>query len=137
MATKKITKFAQRALTQKKHELEKSLLESKDASSINISVWKSNLSEVNDFLDNSSLIEFNEETPVSVEIGTHIKVENLRTNDIREYTVMTRVTADPLNGTISNESPLAQRMLGLKLGNTFKFQDSVGQLDTFKVKSIE
>jgi transcription elongation factor GreA len=135
----KITKKAQETFEAKRHELEKYLshIEKKQGDIITMQIKEKELREIKELLENSEVIEFSEKQPALVIIGTRILLENLRTNDTREYIIMTRSTADPLNGVISNESPLAQKILGLKLGNTFKFKDLGGQEETYKVKEID
>lgn len=98
---------------------------------------RTELFEIEEILNNSFIRSFDEKNPVQVQIGCTIKLENLDTGDKREYTILSRTTADPLKGVISNESPLAQKMLGLKLGNTFKFRNNYGQEESYKVYSIE
>ena len=91
---------------------------------------KDELAEINSILKDSFVRDFDEKNPAQVQIGSVVKLENLITGDKREYTILTRFTSDPLKGVISNESPLAQKMLGLKLGNTFKFRNSYGKEDS-------
>lgn len=98
---------------------------------------KKELAEIDSILNDAFVRPFDGKNPVQVQIGCTVKIENLSSGDKREYKIMTRTTADPLKGVISNESPLAQKILGLKLGNTFKFRDSYGKEDSYKVYSIE
>jgi transcription elongation GreA/GreB family factor len=135
----KITQKAHLALEAKKHQLEKYLasVDRKQGDVISAQLKEKELLEVKEILDESEIIQFSEKQPAVVVIGSRVLLENLRTNDVREYIIMTRATADPLKGVISNESPLAQKILGLKLGNTFKFKDLGGSEETFKVKSID
>ena len=135
----KITPSALKELESKKQELEKHLNSDKNHRSdiLTLQAFDKELSEINQLLAASEVVEFSEKEPVMVMIGAQVSLENLRTGDVRDYVIMTRSTANPLKGVISNESPLAQKILGLKLGNTFKFRDLGGQEDTFKIKSIE
>jgi transcription elongation GreA/GreB family factor len=134
----KIAPRAKDALEAKKHELEKYLskIDKKEGDILSMQLKQKELRDVNEILTNSEVVIFSEKQPAIVLIGTRVLLENLRTNDTREYIIMTRTTADPLKGVISNESPLAQKILGLKLGNTFKFRDLGGQEETYKVKEI-
>jgi transcription elongation factor GreA len=125
----KITKEAKEAIEGKKREFEKNL----KANPENVALQKDIL-EISEFLDTVIMEEENE--PALVKIGSKILVENLSSGDRREYQIMTRHTANPLSGVISNESPLAQRILGLKLGNTFKFIEGSNSEQTFKIKTI-
>ncbi len=99
--------------------------------------YQNELIEIENILDKSFVRSFDEKNPAQVQIGSVVKVESLSTGDKREYTILSRSTANPLKGIISNESPLAQKMLGLKLGNTFKYRNNYGSEESYKICSIE
>jgi len=98
---------------------------------------RAELAEIEEILAASFVRSFDEKNAAEVQIGCTVRLENLFSGDKREYTILSRSTADPLKGVISNESPLAQKMLGLKLGNTFKYRGNYGQEESYKVYSIE
>ena len=52
-----------------------------------------------------------------VKLGCTVTVLNLNTGDIDKFTVVGSLEADPLNGKISNESPLGKAILGMKKGD--------------------
>lgn len=52
----------------------------------------------------------------SVDIGSHIKVEN-NNGDKKEYSIVGSNEADPLNGLISNESPIGSAFMGHRKGD--------------------
>lgn len=135
-----LSKFGYDILSGKQKEL-KALISRKRKPTIEwqreLNGAKTELAEIEAILDKGFVREFDEKNPAQVQIGSTITLENLVTFDKREYTILTRSTADPLKGIISNESPLAQKMLGLKLGNTFKFKNNYGQEETYKIKVIE
>lgn len=135
-----ITKFAQTALKEKQKELKKNIkkAEKKPADfAIQLSSWNSQLKEVEEVLGNEEVVEFGPDKPASVILGTRVTLEDLNTGDKREYIIMTRATSNPLKGVLSNESPIAQKMMGLKLGNTFKFREVGGREESYKIKNIE
>lgn len=135
-----LTQFGYDVLSKKKKELltvisknpKKSIEKQRE-----INAAKNELDEINSILNYAYVRPFDEKNPVQVQIGCTVTLENLSSGDKREYRIMTRTTAEPLRGVISNQSPLAQKMLGLKLGNTFKFKDNFGKENSFKVYSIE
>ncbi len=136
----KITKLALDALKTKKKELEiaaKKEERKKNGDALKLAVFKNQLSEVLSILDEAVLTEFNEKEPASVILGTRVTLEDLANGDKREFIIMSRATANPLKGVISNESPIAQKMMGLKLGNTFKFREIGGLEESYKIKNIE
>lgn len=136
-----VTKLGYELLRQKQQELarlakKKPGRPTKTESQI-IKHYQEELEEVNEVLDKAEVKEFSEKEPQMVRIGSKVVIQNTATGDRSEYLIMTRATANPFKGIVSNESPLAQKLLGLKLGNTFKFKDVHGKEETYKVKSIE
>lgn len=53
----------------------------------------------------------------NVQIGSTVKIEFMDTNEVEEYHIVGSTEADPLNGKISNETPLAIAMLDSKVGD--------------------
>lgn len=136
-----ISPFGFEVLNKRKKELEDLISSKRNDRKIEsqrvINQARSELSEIKSILDNGFVRSFDEKNPAQVQIGSTVLLENLSNNDVREYTILSRSIANPLKGIISNESPLAQKMLGLKLGNTFKFKNHYGQEEVYKIKSIE
>lgn len=130
-----ITPYGHRVLEAKRKELEKCL--KKKSNDLEASISRNKLAEIAAILSAAQVVEFDEKNPASVQIGAKVTLENLANGDRREYTVLSRSTADPLKGVISNEAPLAQKMMGFKLGNTFKFKDIAGIEESFKIVNIE
>jgi len=52
----------------------------------------------------------------SVHIGSTVELEFLDTKEKAQYTIVGSTEADPLNGKVSNETPLAQAILDSKVG---------------------
>jgi transcription elongation factor GreA len=133
-----ITPLAERILLAKKHELSAASEKAeKEKDKLNKAILDSKIQEIDDVLENYELVKFSESNPAKVIIGARVTLENLHNGDRREYTILTRCTAEPLKGVISNESPLAMKMMNLKLGNTFKFKDLAGLEESYKVVTIE
>jgi len=70
-----------------------------------------------------------------VNVGSHVTVEE-EGFDPETYHIVGSAEADPLNGKISNESPIGKALLGAKIGDTVRAETPNGQL-VFKVKKIE
>lgn len=133
-----MTPFGFRALSEKQRELGLAIKRSKKQDSLYNPVYKKQISELDKLLKYSQVIEFDEKSPASVQIGTRVIIENLKTVDRREYTIMSSATANPVKGIISYESPIAEKMMGLKLGNTFKTKDRItGEEEGYKIISID
>lgn len=51
-----------------------------------------------------------------VKVGSQVKLKELDTNNVDDYTIVGTIEADPLNGKLSNQTPLAQAILDHKVG---------------------
>lgn len=69
-----------------------------------------------------------------VVIGSKVKLEYVEDKDIEEYTIVGSKEADPFQNKISNESPIAQAILGLKVGEIVSVESPNGKYD---VKIVE
>jgi len=83
-------------------------------------------------LSQAEIVDSLEETDV-VQVGTTVTIE---TSDGEEetYTVVGRVESDPIEGKISNESPLGSSLLGHSQGDEV---DVLAPGGVFKVKILE
>ena len=52
-----------------------------------------------------------------VKVGSQVEIKELDTNEIDEYTIVGTIEADPLNGKLSNQTPLAQAILDQRVGS--------------------
>jgi len=69
-----------------------------------------------------------------VSIGTKVKIEYVDDNEIEEYSIVGSKEADPFANKISNESPIAKAIMGLKVGNVVSVDSPNGKYD---VKIVE
>ena len=73
--------------------------------------------EIQDILKNAKVIRAGKKTTVS--LGANVKLD-LGGRKV-EYTVVGATEADPLNGKISNESPIGKVIIGKKEGESLEF----------------
>ncbi len=85
--------------------------EAKEAQSLN----EGRIEELKVILDNAVLITGAQKGGI-VSVGSSLKVQAGK--DVREFTIVGAVEADPTTGKISNESPLGAAFLGHKKGDT-------------------
>jgi len=71
--------------------------------------------EVN--LDNVAVISETKGGIQLVKLGCTVTVLNLNTLEVEKFTIVGSLEADPLNGKISNASPLGKAILGMKKGD--------------------
>ena len=69
-----------------------------------------------------------------VSIGNSVKLKYVDDDEIEEYTIVGSKEADPFNNKISNESPIAKAILGLKVGNVVAVESPNGE---YKVEIVE
>lgn len=64
-----------------------------------------------------------------VSIGTKVKLSYVDDGEEEEYSIVGVNEADPFENKISNESPIAQAILGLKVGSTVSVESPNGSYD--------
>jgi transcription elongation factor GreA len=96
--------------------------EAKEAQSFN----EGRISEIEEMIKNAATIEKTINNGGIVQIGSTIEIKNGQIN--REYTIVGSEEADPVNGRISNESPLGMAFLGKKLGDEVEIETPGGKM---------
>jgi len=91
------------------------------------------IEEIEHILLNSDLIKGNK-TVSSVVLGSSVKLKSAG-GKTKEFQVVGTVEADPLNGKISDESPIGQALLGKKVGEEVEIK-TPAETATYKVASI-
>jgi transcription elongation factor GreA len=69
-----------------------------------------------------------------VQLGSVVKLKT-QTGKTKEFKVVGTIEADPLNGKISDESPIGRVLLGKKSGDTVKIQTPI-EATTYKIIDI-
>lgn len=77
------------------------------------------ISELEAILLNVEIIEAPKKGSNKVVLGSTVKLKNGST---KQFQIVGTVEADPLNGKISDESPIGQAMLGKKVGDTVEIK---------------
>lgn len=90
------------------------------------------IAEIEHVLKNAEVISQPKNKDV-VELGNEVE---LKSNDgSKKFTVVGSMEADPLNGKVSNESPIGQALLGKKLGDDVEIK-LPSKTITYKIESI-
>ena len=74
--------------------------------------------ELEIMLNNIEIIDDKQGSVRVAKIGSTVKIEELDTHQIDQFTIVGSVEADPLNGKLSNVTPLAEAILEHKVGQT-------------------
>jgi transcription elongation factor GreA len=89
------------------------------------------ISEIDHILQNVEVIKTSKGA-VKVQLGSKVKLKNGTT---KEFQVVGTVEADPLNGKISDESPIGKALLGKKVGEDVEIK-TPAETSTYKIVSI-
>lgn len=97
--------------------------EAKEAQSLN----EGRIEEIKAVLENAVIIDETFRSEDVVGVGSHIKVESK--NGVAEYSIVGAAESDPLQGFISNESPLGSAFLGHKKGDKVMVKTPKGEVE--------
>ena len=93
------------------------------------------IQKLEEILSNYQIIA--ENAPVDrVRVGVHITISEEGVEENETYHLVGAAEADPVEGRISNESPLGRAMLGAKVGEVVKVNAPNGMIE-FKIVRIE
>ena len=74
------------------------------------------ITELEQMIKNAVIIDESELSVDSVSVGTHVTIQMTGEDETEEYDIVGRTEADPLNGKISDESPVGHALLGRAVG---------------------
>jgi transcription elongation factor GreA len=94
-------------------------------------VLETRIAEIEDILQNAEIISGGKKG----EVGLGSTVELKTDSKTMKYTVVGPVEADPLEGKISNESPIGEALMGKKVGETVVIKTPKGEIE-YEVVSI-
>lgn len=92
---------------------------------------ESRIAEIEDILLNAEVIKNGSKTKVT--LGSKVELKN-DTKTVK-YIIVGPVEADPLEGKISNESPIGQAVFGKKVGDSATITTPKGSV-TYKISNI-
>ncbi len=95
---------------------------------------ESKIAQLEKMIRNAVIIESNGENSDIVELGKKVKFVELPDGDEEEYQIVGSAEADPFEGKISNDSPMAQSLLGKKVGEVVNVNTPGGDIE---VKIVE
>jgi transcription elongation factor GreA len=87
---------------------------------------ESRISEIENILQNAEIIGGGEKGKVG--LGNSVSLKNLDNGKIVKYTMVGAVEANPLEGKISNESPIGVQLMGKKLGEEVEITTPKGAI---------
>lgn len=96
----------------------------------------SKIAELKNIIENAEVIEQTKTDTKVVRIGSHVKVKCLDDGETEEYQIVGSQEVDPMNGRISDDSPIGRALLGQKVNSTVKVEAPMGEI-SFKILVIE
>ena len=93
------------------------------------------IAKLENMLRNAVLIDEEKVDKDIVNLGSIVKVIEVGSKDEEVYTIVGSAETDPLEGKISNESPMGSALLGKKVGDTASVEIPDGTLN-FEIVSI-
>lgn len=95
---------------------------------------ESRIAQLEKMIRNAVIIEDTDDNPNVVTIGKKVKFIELPDGDEETYMIVGSAESDPLEGKISNDSPMAKSLIGKTIGDEVVVQTPGGELN---VKIIE
>ena len=71
---------------------------------------------------NAKVIDEKQLNKEEVNVGSIVKIKDLSVGEVEEYSIVGSAEADPLEGKISNESPVGSKLIGLKVGDQVEIE---------------
>ncbi|GEL66134.1 transcription elongation factor GreA [Marinilactibacillus psychrotolerans] len=87
------------------------------------------ISTVENMLQNAEIIDNSKAKTDEVSLGRSVTFKELPDGIDEEYTIVGKAEADPFSGKISNESPIAQALLGKKVGEIVSIETPGGSME--------
>ena len=87
----------------------------------------SRIAEVENVLANAIIMQENYAKD-EVAHGSTVTIKDLEDGSVEKFTMVGSQETDPINGKISDESPLGKALLGARLGETIKVEAPAGQV---------
>ncbi|TLS39302.1 transcription elongation factor GreA [Pseudalkalibacillus caeni] len=90
---------------------------------------ESRIQSVEKMIRNAVIIEETDTASNEVSIGKSVKFIELPDGDEETYTIVGSAEADPFEGKISNDSPMARSLMGKKIGDKVTVQTPGGDME--------
>lgn len=96
---------------------------------------ESRISQVELMIRNSKIIENSETDPNVVSLGKTVVFQELPDGEEEEYIIVGSAEADPFEGKISNDSPIAKSLIGHEVGQEVSVPTPAGEIQV-KIVSV-
>ncbi|MGN8645590.1 transcription elongation factor GreA [Gracilibacillus sp. HCP3S3_G5_1] len=97
---------------------------------------ESRIVQVENMIRNAVIIKNEDENPDVVSLGRTITFQELPDGEEESYTIVGSAEADPFEGKISNDSPIAKSLLGRSIGEEVVVPTPAGDMNV-KIISVQ
>ncbi|GAB4073360.1 transcription elongation factor GreA [Barrientosiimonas marina] len=97
---------------------------------------ESRIAQVENMIRNAVIIENDTENPDVVTLGKSVTFKELPDGDEETYTIVGSAEADPFEGKISNDSPMAKSLIGKESGSEVTVSTPGGDI-LVKIEKVE
>ncbi|MBM7097182.1 MULTISPECIES: transcription elongation factor GreA [Alteribacter] len=87
------------------------------------------INQLEKMIRNAEIIEADASDSSVVSLGKSVKFKELPDGEEESYQIVGRAEADPMEGKISNDSPMAQSLLGKTIGEKVSVQTPGGEME--------
>ncbi|MBU9720658.1 MULTISPECIES: transcription elongation factor GreA [Bacillaceae] len=87
------------------------------------------INQLEKMIRNAEIISEDNSDPSTVSLGKTVKFKELPDGEEELYTIVGRAEADPMEGKISNDSPMAQSLMGKKVGEKVSVSTPGGDME--------
>ncbi|CEI83842.1 MULTISPECIES: transcription elongation factor GreA [Oceanobacillus] len=94
------------------------------------------ITQVENMIRNAVIIENDNEDPNVVGMGKSVTFVELPDGDEETYTIVGSAEADPFEGKISNDSPMAKSLLGQEIGQEVSVATPAGDIEV-RITNVE
>ena len=93
------------------------------------------ITTIENMIRNAKIIEGNDTNTDTVSLGKSVTLVELPNGDEETYSIVGSVEADPFEGKISNDSPIAKSLIGKRVGDKVSIMTPGGEMSV-KIVSI-
>lgn len=98
-------------------------------------ILEGRIAEIENQLKNVRVLDESELTTEKVHIGSKVGIKDLEDGEVSEYRIVGSTESDPMNGLISDESPVGKGLLDHKVGDVVEIEVPAGVVK-YEVLSI-
>ncbi len=96
----------------------------------------SKIAELRVLIENAEIISKSDVAEDVVTLSSRVKILDIEEKEEEEYHIVGSQEANPMQGRISDESPLGRAMLGHRVGEEFSYEAPAGII-RFKIVAVE